>query len=529
MHTLKFHEPGLAPTADATGAYHVDIEKKAAYPNRFIRTFGFYDLRAAVQTEAGWHHIRPDGSPLYSDRYAWCGNFQQNYCTVKNFEGRYFHINQNGERAYASTFKYAGDFRDGYAVVLDDEGLNTHIDFSGNPLHGIKFLDLDVFHKGYARAQDRKGWFHINSRGIAQYSQRYKSVEPFYNGVSRVETNTGALLLINEQGEVIATVRAPLKDEFHQASGDLVSYWQYYTLDAACTLKIFDYLPGTVRSLSDKISLSTRSTEKLLKALAELGYVENRFPDKWLLSSKGQFLTSSHPFSLAAAQKLWKEEHLTAWQNLLYSLKTEKSAFEHLFGASWFDYLVNNDEKKRLYHEVMSTYAKRDYKTITSSIDFGKHRSVIDIGGSSGVLLFDTLEKNSHLQGALLDLPSVISNLQIPAHLKTRVKLVPANFFEKWPSLNVDCALLSRVLHDWSDQNCIHILKNVHAIVTGNLYIIENIAPAPLLDLNMLVMTEGKERTLQNFEKLLETTGFILENIHPLNEVSSILAARKFS
>lgn len=524
---LKFHEPGLAPILDATGAYHVHRDGTAAYPHRFVQTFGFYDLVAAACSENGWHHILPNGTPLYQDRYAWCGNFQQKHCTVRNFEERYFHIRRSGEKAYSSTFKYAGDFLDGLAVVMDDEGLSTHIDFLGHPSHGKKFLDLDVFHKGYARAQDHKGWFHIDMQGIACYSERYKSVEPFYNGVSRVETFSGSLLLINPRNEVLCKIREETEDPFHKVSADLVSYWRFYTLDAACTLKVFDYLPAATADISRKTCIPLSSAKKLLSALAEMRYVENTLSDQWTLSNKGRLLTSQHPNALLNAQKLWKEEHFDAWKNLIYSLKTEKPAFEHLFKTSWFDYLKNKDAHKRVYHEAISTYAKNDYRTMNQCVDFKKYRSVADIGGSCGTLLFEILEKNSHLHGTLLDLPEVISIVQIPSHLEGRVKLVPANFFNPWPPFKVDCAILSRVLHDWSDENCLLILKNIQNVVVDTLYVIENTQPAPMLDLNMLVMTEGRERSLEDFKQLLKEAQFIVKSSHALNDVSTVLVAKR--
>lgn len=529
MLPLKFHPPGLAPVLDASGAYHVNQARAAAYSSRFMQTFGFYDLVAAVRSENGWYHILPNGTPLYEERYAWCGNFQENHCSVRNFEGRYFHIRRDGKKAYQSTFKYAGDFRDSLAVVMDDEGLSTHIDFQGTLSHGEKFLDLDVFHKGYARAQDHKGWFHIDAQGSACYTARYKSIEPFYNGVSRVETFTGAILLINERNEILSKIRDDTEDVFHQVSADLVSYWRFYTLDAACALKIFDYLPGTTLSISHQASIPIGSAKKLLNALAFMEYVEGHLPNQWSLSNKGTFLTSQHPSSLRNAQKLWKEEHLTAWQHLVYSLKTEKPAFDHLFKTSWFDYLKNEDTNKRLYHETISTYARSDYKTMTRCIDFKKHRSIADVGGSCGALLFEILEKNTHLSGILLDLPEVLSLVQVPPHLEGRVKLVSANFFDSWPLFEVDCAILSRVLHDWSDQNCLRILKSIHRAVTDTLYVIENTHPAPLLDLNMLVMTEGHERTLEGFKQLLEEAQFATVSSHTLNEASTVLVAKRLS
>ena len=89
---LKFHEPGLAPVHDASGAYHITPDGLAAYAPRYIRTFGFYEGRAAVHAKDGWFHVLGDGSPLYGERYAWCGNFQEGRCPVRLPGGDYFHI-----------------------------------------------------------------------------------------------------------------------------------------------------------------------------------------------------------------------------------------------------------------------------------------------------------------------------------------------------------------------------------------------------------------------------------------------------
>ena len=530
LSVLKFHAPGLAPVLDASGAYHIDAEGRAAYSHRFIRTFGFYDGRAAVESKTGWYHILTDGSQLYPENYLWCGNFQQNYCCVKDHEGRFFHIDRDGKRAYSRSFKYAGDFRDGYASVQDDLGLYTHIDFSGRELHGQKFLDLDVFHKRFALAKDGKGWVHINLQGLPAYQNRYKNIEPFYNGVARVETHSGALHLINERGQLLSALRDPIEDEFHQVSAELVSYWKYYTIDAACTLKLFDHLPGSTKLVSQQISLPYNSTEKLLKALCDMGFIQKSSEEEWTLSTKGEFLTSKHPFSLLAAQQLWKDEHLESWRHLLYSLKSETPAFNHLYGKSWFDYLQGKNEKNELYHKALSTYAKRDYKMVSSRIDFRQHQTAVDIGGSSGTLMFELLTAHPHLRGMIVDLPNVTALIKIPDAFIGRLELIPTDFFDQWPAFKADCALLSRVLHDWSDERCIEILKKIHSVLpdsSSRLYIIENICGGSLLDLNMLVMTEGKERPLSGFEKILNESGFILESTCPLNEVSTILIARK--
>jgi hypothetical protein len=177
------------------------------YPQRYLRTFGFYQERAAIQAAEGWLHLQVSGQPLYAERYAWCGNFQEGRCPVRRFDGAYIHVRLDGTLAYRATYRYAGDYRDGMAVVQRENGQHTHIDLQGERMHGIWFLDLDVFHKGYARARDEGGWHHIDAQGHALYQRRFAAIEPFYNGQARVEDVDGSLLVINERGEMLVSLR----------------------------------------------------------------------------------------------------------------------------------------------------------------------------------------------------------------------------------------------------------------------------------------------------------------------------------
>ncbi|MFM7200235.1 MAG: methyltransferase [Myxococcota bacterium] len=204
---LKFHAPGFAPVRKAAQAWHIDEQGQPIYPQRFIRTFGFYEGRAAVSSQEGFFHILPDGAALNDARYAWCGNYQGGLCPVRTLEGHYFHILPSGTPAYTSRWCYAGDFRDGVAVVQSNKGCSTHIDRDGHLLHNHWYLDLDVFHKGFARARDRQGWMHINIDARPCYLRRFASVEPFYNGQARVERFDGGLEVIAEDGSTIVELR----------------------------------------------------------------------------------------------------------------------------------------------------------------------------------------------------------------------------------------------------------------------------------------------------------------------------------
>lgn len=200
QNALKFHIEGLAPVQDERGWLHIDMKGNDLYDNRYDRTFGFYFKRAAVIKEGNWFHIDVNGKRVYQEDYAWCGNYQQNVCTIRNHQNEYFHINAEGKPCYLEKYNYAGDFRDGYAVVRMNNQECKHIDLFGEELNNKRFLDLGVFHKSIATAKDEKGWFHINMEGKELYTKRYKQIEPFYNGFALVETIEGVKQIIDESG-----------------------------------------------------------------------------------------------------------------------------------------------------------------------------------------------------------------------------------------------------------------------------------------------------------------------------------------
>lgn len=203
---LKFHKEGLAAVADEAGWFHLKLNGEALYERRYTRTFGYYHGRAAVNEAGMWFHIDTDGQPVYQKRYAWCGNFQEEFCTVRKTDGLYCHIDREGEKIYGAYYQYAGDFKDGVACVHLINGTWQHIDSQGKLIHTMKYLDLGVFHKSFATARDAFGWMHIDRNGQPIYDARFHSVEPFYNGQALVETPAGKKMVINEQGVVVVNL-----------------------------------------------------------------------------------------------------------------------------------------------------------------------------------------------------------------------------------------------------------------------------------------------------------------------------------
>ncbi len=501
LKVLKFHEPGLAPVITQRGAYHIDIHGKPNYSKRFINVFGFYQHLAAVEDQTGWYHIYPDGTPAYIQRYHWCGNFQNNFCVVKNKEEEYFHIDIHGNCLYLNKYRYAGDFRDGIAVVCRTDGLSTHIDTAGSYLHDYWFDDLDIFHKGFARAKDKSGWTHITKSGLPIYSQRFAQVEPFYNGVARVETHRGGILLINEQGECIGTVRQERWSEGDELSSKLVSFWGAQTIYVAAKLKLFELLPAKISIIAQKINVSANYIERLLRGLWELG-LANIEDNVWILTSMGQLFVDEFYTSAAI---MWHDVNGIAWENL-YQLILEKENSRH----PSLKEACANQELLDIYHHALDGYANKDFLKIIENVDWYKHQKIIGCERTGLNLLRILLTKYPHLSALSLGHAKNISCNNTP---HKNLTLIPCDITKAW-SGKADAVCLPRCLHYWPDKDVVKILSQAKIALDprGKIYIWEMLLEednpsGSLLDLNMLAETGGRLRNLNQWKQLTNSVG----------------------
>ena len=528
---LKFHEPGLAPVRDASGAYHITPDGRPAYEQRHMRTFGFYEGVAAVHSEDGWFHILSDGSPLYEERYAWCGNFQEDRCAVRLANGGYFHITGDGSPAYGERYRYAGDFKDGHAVVQDEDGRHTHVDASGNLLHGRWLEDLDVFHKRHARARDAHGWHHVDVAGKPLYEERFRNVEPFYNGQARVEGFDGSLSVINQSGQTLLELRRPSQEHLGRLSSDMVGLWRTQTIHAAVELGVFESLPASATEIERRTQVHRSVGARLMRALIELGLVRRDVYGLYHPTDRGAFLMRSHPLSLSDAARHWGKESYESWAGVTRSLRTGESEFERLHGKRFFDWLQDRPSDLQSYHSAMSAYARHDYRDISGSVDLTIHDSILDAGGGTGELAFALLRSCPGLEATIMDRAEVVEAAALPADLAERCRYVAGDLFEEWPVMS-EAVILARVLHDWSDHDALRILRRAREAMPmdGTLYVIEVVLDdatgrGGLLDLNMLVMTRGAERTEKQFRDLLAQEGFGVLDVIETRSASSVIRA----
>lgn len=314
-----------------------------------------------------------------------------------------------------------------------------------------------------------------------------------------------------------------LKDFFTQ-------HWNYLAVRAACQLGLFDRIAEkthTPESLVQETGFNPLALKALLSVLLDLEMLA--WQNKTIhLTQKGLLLTEKHPESLKQACILWGGEHLSAWQNLIYTIKTGQSAFKKRFQQNFFQHIQNKPATEKNYHQAMAEYARDDYKNLPETIDFSAFQTIADIGGGTGTLLKHIAEKHPEKELILFELPSVLKLFDSET---TQIQKIPGNFFKKMP-FKAGAIVLARILHDWDDTKARRILKNCYAALNpkGKVFVAEILhdrIQANLLSLNMLAVCQSKERSLEQYKKLLEEAGFALLSIKRLNQVQHILEAQK--
>ena len=326
---------------------------------------------------------------------------------------------------------------------------------------------------------------------------------------------------------------------FDELSASLVSFWKSQTIYAAVKLGLFDKIGSDgikLQNLVDNFKIDKDGLQRLVRALCSLDLLKVQ-KEKIFITKKGEFLREDNEFSLSAAAIMWNEEHYHAWSNATLAIKNGSEVFSSIYGEPFFTWLEKNKDKAELYQKAISTYAKKDYFRIPKIHDFSKHKRILDVGGGSGFFLKYMLEEYPEIKVMLLDTEKSIEIAQqdILKIYDERCTFFTGNFFEKIPKV-ADAIFLFRILHDWNDELVVKILRKCYDALVQNqhLYIVELILPddynnphGALLNLNMLTVTGGKERTRNDFKTLLEENGFQIDEFKQIDELNSLIISTR--
>jgi hypothetical protein len=218
-----------------------------------------------------------------------------------------------------------------------------------------------------------------------------------------------------------------------------------------------------------------------------------------------------------------------AWAHLIDSVRTGETAFEKAHGMPVSDWLEKNPEAAAVLSEANAVKAANSHRAIVDVYDFSTIETLTDVGGGYGELMAEILTANPLMRGIVADLPPVIQRAKEVLQARgvaDRCETMGCDFFKEVPT-GADAYLLSHILHDWADERCEVILRNCRKAMKpeSKLLVVEMIIPpgnepsvAKLLDLEMLLITGGRERTQEEFADLFESSGFDLSRIIPTKE-----------
>jgi O-methyltransferase domain/Dimerisation domain len=284
--------------------------------------------------------------------------------------------------------------------------------------------------------------------------------------------------------------------------------------------------PRPSEELARTVEANAAALRRLLRALVEIGVLLEGEDRRFSLTPLGEHLRQAAPGSLWAAAICAGDTFYRAWGDLLESVRTGETAFGRVFGAPMFDYLGRQPELAEIFGRYM-TGVSADIAAAVAQHDFSSFRTIVDVGGGHGTLLAAILSANPHAAGVLVDLEPVIPSARRTFEaqgLSHRCELVAGDFFEAVPG-GGDAYILKWILHDWDDEQAIRVLRNCRRAMgeKARLLVIETVIPERMtpgsagagLDMHMLALTGGWERTESEYRALLDHSGLRLSRVIP--------------
>jgi hypothetical protein len=318
--------------------------------------------------------------------------------------------------------------------------------------------------------------------------------------------------------------------------------WAAKAAATAASLRIPDVLalgPKTADEVAKAIGADAGAVYRLMRGVASVGVLSAEPGGRFALTPVGELLRSDVPGSMRSVLVAeMAPGHWLPWGDLEHSVRTGKPAAPKALGMDVWEYYKKNSEEGFQFAEAMSGLSSMALQAVLAAYSFAGARKVVDVGGSHGSFLAAVLQRETEARGVLFDRPEVIEGARATlagAGIADRVERVAGSFFESVPA-GGDVYLLKHILHDWSDDECVTILRCVREGMTADarVVVVEMLisadgppSPAPLLDLNMLVMLTGKERTKDEFGALFAKAGLALSNVTPTHSPFAVVEARR--
>jgi O-methyltransferase domain/Dimerisation domain len=317
--------------------------------------------------------------------------------------------------------------------------------------------------------------------------------------------------------------------------------WAAQAVATAAKLGIPDLLahePKTAEEVANAVGADASAVYRLLRGIASVNVLTAESDGRFALTPLGDCLRSDAPQSMRSLIIAeMSPGHWQPWADLEHAVRTGQPSAPKALGMEIWEYYKQNPVEGFHFAQAMSGMSHMATDAVLASYAFTGAHTVVDVGGSHGAFVAAVLQHEKSARGILFDLDEVIDGAGATLEaigIADRVERVAGDFFESVPA-GGDVYLLKHILHDWNDDECITILKNVRTAMTpdARVVVVEMLitdqgppSPAPLLDLNMLVMVTGKERTADEFGALFAKAGLKLSSVTPTHSPVAVIEAR---
>jgi hypothetical protein len=317
--------------------------------------------------------------------------------------------------------------------------------------------------------------------------------------------------------------------------------WITQAITAVADLGVADALAGgplPIDELATRVGANPDALHRLLRLLISRGIFAQRNDGRYQLTPLADVLRSDAPVSMAAmARLIGAPQHREHWSLLTEAIKTGASVYPTLRGKSYFDYMSDEPEFGHLFNDAMTSASGLEIGPVVDACDFTQYRTIVDVAGGHGSLLAAILASAPNAQGVLYDLPDVVAGatpLLEEKRVAERVRLVEGSFFDDVPA-GGDAYVLKHIIHDWDDDASVQILRNVRTAATPGavVLLVESVVPeddsrsnAKLLDMEMLIINNGRERTAGEYRRLFDEAGFQMVGVVDTASPCSIIEAR---
>ena len=318
------------------------------------------------------------------------------------------------------------------------------------------------------------------------------------------------------------------------------AHWVSHMVRVTAELGLADLLASGPKS-ADELAGTTKthapSLYRLMRTLGMLGILAEDGSRKFTLTPLGEALKTGAPGAARSTiLTLASDWCIRGFSELRHSVETGKPGFDKTMGMPIFDWLGQHPKEASQFSETMIGFHGAEPAAVSAAYDFSGLKTIVDVGGATGHLLTTVLAKAADAKGVLYDLPHVVKDappLIQSRGMSDRVKVESGSFFDRVPA-GGDAYMLSHIIHDWSEAQCLTILGHVRKAMNpgGRVLLIEMVLPpgnAPhpgkMLDIMMMVGPGGQERTEQEYRALLEKAKLRLTRVVPTTTPVSVVEA----